>query len=62
MFNLCHFFIPAMLAVSEECLLLTKGKKLSVKMKCKSRMGLKKYRNKEGMKTKEDYPAAKKSW
>ena len=25
-------------------------------------MGLKKYRNKEGMKAQEDYPAAEKSW
>ena len=40
----------------------TRGKKFSVKIKCKQECASKKYRNKEGMKTQEDYPAAEKSW
>ena len=40
----------------------TRGENFSVKIKYKQGWACKKYKNKEGMKTKEDYPAAEKSW
>ena len=38
------------------------GLKVFYKNSMQGGMGLKKYRNKEGMKEQEDYPAAEKSW
>ena len=40
----------------------TRSKKFSVKIMCKKGWACKMYRNKEGMKAQEDYPAAGKSW
>ena len=40
----------------------TRCKKFSVKIKYKQGWACKKYRNKAGMKTQEDYPAGEKSW